>query len=237
MKPVIHSRNQHTIVYDADRIPEPEHRLFDPAYWQEKGAIKGQVAGRGDTLFLNTSFGPAVLRHYLRGGWAAKFSKDRYCYLGIKRSRPFKEFEILRKMSALGLPVPVPLAALLERRRLSYRGVLLMQQIEDVKPLGAYLGQLSGDSRVWADSGNCIRQFHDSGVNHVDLNANNLLVNPESGKIYLIDFDRCSISPGSIKAGGSNLARLKRSLIKLWPDHSSVSVDKCWATLMDGYRG
>lgn len=237
MNPVIHSRNHHTIVYDADRIPEPERRLFDPAYWEGKAAVIGRAAGRGDALLLDTSFGPAVLRRYLRGGWPAKFSSDQYCYLGIKRSRPFKEFEILKNMAVLGLPVPLPVAALLDRSWFAYRGAIMMQQIVGVKPLGDYLGKLSEGSPVWTDTGKCIRRFHDLGVNHVDLNANNLLVSVDNRKVYLIDFDRCTMSSGSKTAGKSNLVRLKRSLVKLWPDDAEVSLNKCWEAMMAGYRG
>ena len=237
MNPVIHSENHHTIVYDADRIPEPELCLFDPGYWDRKGAVTGQATGRGSALFLDTSFGPAVLRPYLRGGWPARISRDRYSYSGIARSRPVREFNILKDMAALGLPVPVPLAALVDRGWFSYRGSMLMEQILGVKPLSDYLGIETENSVIWSGTGECIRQFHEAGVNHADLNTHNLLIDPNEGKVYLVDFDRCTMSKGSVVAGEPNLARLKRSLVKLWPADNKVSIVKCWKSLMDGYHG
>ena len=60
--------------------------------------------------------------------------------------------------------------------------------------------------------GQTIRRFHDVGLDHVDLNARNLLVGPQ-GEVFMIDLDRCRLrAPGRWQAG--NLARLERSLEK-----------------------
>jgi 3-deoxy-D-manno-octulosonic acid kinase len=236
MKPVIHSENNHTIVYDADLIPEPQLCLFSEDFWKEKSAISGKAAGRGSALFLETSFGPAVLRPYLRGGWAAKVSRDRYGFAGLERSRPVREFNILKSMIELGLPVPAPVAALVERRFFSYSGALLMCRIEAVRPLSDFLRLMDSESFVWPKVGECIRRFHNAGVNHVDLNANNILINEQLRLVYLVDFDRCTISPGKHVNGQSNLNRLKRSVHKLWPAADSDTLEKCWSALLDGYH-
>jgi len=60
--------------------------------------------------------------------------------------------------------------------------------------------------------GTTVRRFHDAGLDHVDLNARNLLVDPQ-GKVWLIDLDRCRRrQPG--KWQEANLERLQRSLAK-----------------------
>ena len=236
MNSVIHSENHHAIVYDAARIPEPHLSFFDPEYWQGKDAVRGRASGRGSALFLDTEFGLAVLRPYLRGGWPAKISRDRYFFTGINRSRPFREFNILMQMKALDLPVPVPLAALVERGLISYRGVLLMAQIRGVETLGDFLGTAAADSDVWPDAGKCIRRFHQAGVNHADLNCRNILINRQERKVYLVDFDRCTMNADSEGGGKSNLARLKRSIVKMWPANAPVILEDCWQALMGGYH-
>ncbi len=236
MSPVTHSENRHTIVYDADLIPEPDLRLFDPQYWESKQAVTGRAKGRGSVLFLQTPFGPAALRSYLRGGVPARFSKDRYFFTGLERSRPFREFRLLVEMNMLELPVPVPIAAFIERKGFFYQGSILMQKIEGARPLSDYLGTEREDSAIWAATGRCIRRFHKAGVNHSDLNANNLLMDGNGENIYLIDFDRCTINTGSVISGQRNLSRLKRSLTGLWPANAQISLAACWNKLMEGYN-
>ena len=84
--------------------------------------------------------------------------------------------------------------------------------------------------------GACIHKFHRAGVSHADLNARNLLLNRSSGKVYLVDFDRCTMNPGTLVDGKSNLARLKRSLLKLWPRDNLGSLQACWQALLGGYH-
>jgi 3-deoxy-D-manno-octulosonic acid kinase len=237
MNPVIHSENNHTIVYDADLIQEPQLCLFSEEFWKQKAAVTGEASGRGSALLLKTTFGPAVLRPYLRGGWAAKVSRDRYFFTGVARSRPVKEFNILKIMTEQGLPVPAPLAALVQRRAFSYNGALLMSRIEGVRPLSDFFGVVDSASFVWPKVGECIRGFHNAGVNHVDLNSNNILLNEQLRQVYVIDFDRCSLSPDRPVNGKFSLARLKRSWAKLWPEEKRTSLEKCWKALLDGYHG
>jgi 3-deoxy-D-manno-octulosonic acid kinase len=236
MNPVTHSENRHSIVYDADRIPEPDLCLFDPGYWVKNEAVTGLSVGRGTTLMLETSFGPAVLRTYLRGGWAARLSRDRYFYSGFRSSRPFREFTILQQLAALGLPSPVPLAACCIRGSLSYRGALIMDQIMHVRPLAELLGGPGPTAEIWPAVGACVRRFHEAGVDHADLNAGNLLVDREGLQVYLVDFDRCTISVGKKINGRANLARLKRSIFKLWPREDSATLAQCWQATLDGYH-
>jgi 3-deoxy-D-manno-octulosonic acid kinase len=214
----------------------PDASLFDPAKWMKNGAVTGTASGRGSTFFLNTDFGPAALRLYKRGGWPAKLSEDRYFYTGIERSRPYREFHLLRKMSEAGLPVPAPIAVLIDNSMLTYRGALLLDQIENVTPLSDSLGIVPANSDIWANTGTCIRKFHEAGVDHVDLNASNLLIDARVNKVFLVDFDRCTYTPGNPVNGESNLARLKRSFAKLWPDNGQVSLDDCWQALLNAYH-
>lgn len=235
MKPRTHKQDTRVIVYDADLIEHPGTELFDPESWEQSGSLVGRAEGRGSALLLETSFGPAVLRRYLRGGWPARISRDRYLFTGFGRSRPLAEFNILLTLSGMGLPVPHPLAAQCVRDGLFYTGSLMTRRIPDVVPLAELLGRSEAGADLWRACGACIRRFHDRGLVHADLNARNILVqDPET--VYLIDFDRARIRKGAQRSFEANLKRLRRSLDKLWPGGQRQSLEKCWLSLMQGYR-
>lgn len=234
MKTRSHKQDALAIVYDADRIQQPGPELFDADRWARSGAVSGRARGRGSALFLETGFGPAVLRSYLRGGWPARFSRDRYLFLGFERSRPLAEFRILAELHSAGLPVPAPLAALCQRRGLFYTGSLLMARIADASPLAERLSGQSSDEALWRTCGATVRRFHTAGVVHADLNARNILVGP-GPVIHLVDFDRARIREGDAAGFRRNLARLRRSLEKLWPPRSAGRLEHCWSWLLAGY--
>lgn len=235
MNPRAHKLNSQIIVYDADSIARVNTRLFDEEAWKQSGKLVGTAKGRGTALFLETDFGPVVLRRYLRGGWAARFSQDRYLFTGYQRSRPVAEFKILLKLWSMDLPVPQPLAAQCVKGGLFYTGSLMTRRIENVEPFAERLLDEPGTHSLWSAVGRCIRRFHDSGVVHADLNARNILID-DNDRIYLIDFDRAKIMMGAQNQFESNLNRLQRSLRKLWPEGHSESLQKGWANLLAAYR-
>ena len=235
MKARTHKQDSLAIVYDADRIQQPGLHLFDPQHWEEQGALVGEAQGRGSALFLETDFAPAVLRRYLRGGWAARFSRDRYLFTGYDSSRPLAEFRILKKLLDAGLPVPQPLAAMCRRRGLFYTGWLLTRRITNADPLADLISDRAGDPALWQGTGRCIRKFHDFGLVHADLNARNILVD-QNDRIYLIDLDRARIVKNGAGVFDANLKRLKRSLVKLWPATVRGELENCWNQLQEGYR-
>jgi 3-deoxy-D-manno-octulosonic acid kinase len=89
-------------------------------------------------------------------------------------------------------------------------------------------------STGWRAVGRCIRRFHDQGVYHADLTANNILIDGAE-RVSIIDFDRGGLRvPGLWRA--ANLSRLKRSLTKICgelPPDRFGPVD--WAALEDAY--
>jgi 3-deoxy-D-manno-octulosonic acid kinase len=236
MNPITAINKPCAFIYDGDYIQAPAERFFDPAWWERAGAVEGRAVGRGSTLFLDTPFGPAVLRPYLRGGWPARLSRESYLFTGLRRSRPFREFNLLARLSARGLPVPRPLAALCRRGGLAYTGALLMHRLTGVEPLSDLLGTIQAGDARWTAIGACIRRFHLAGVRHADLNARNILVRSATGEVFLVDFDRSCFTPGSAVDGQANLARLRRSLDKIWPPGIANSADACWQALLGGYR-
>lgn len=233
MNPQTHKDQSALIVYDADSVQQPGKALFDPSFWERRGGLQGTAEGRGSALLLETDFGSAVLKHYLRGGWVARFSRDRYLFTGPSRARPIAEFRTLLRLAAAGLPVPQPLAALCDHSAIFYRGALLTRRIMPAETFAERFGRDDDDAELWRRVGACIRRFHDYGVVHADLNARNILVGG-AGEVHLIDFDRARFRPGS-RAFRANLARLQRSIKKLWPKTRSGEMSRCWQQLLAGY--
>jgi 3-deoxy-D-manno-octulosonic acid kinase len=236
MKPIVHTQNRCAIVYDAERIPDPDPALFAAEHWRQGGAVQAEMAGRGSTLFLETPFGPAVLRAYLRGGWPARLSRDHYWFGGWERSRPFREFRLLVRLRDAGLSVPAPLAAICARSGLGYQGAILLTRILDVDTLGGLVSDGVAGEGIYKAVGACIREFHRAGVHHADLNVNNILVRRQDAAVFLVDFDRCRFNPERELGGDANLARLQRSVRKHWPSENRAALAQAWHALIEGYR-
>lgn len=223
------------MLYDASRVGNATPAVFDSAAWLAQGAAKPTPGGRGAALFIGRDGREWVLRHYRRGGAMAKFSRDRYFWTGEARTRPFREWQLLKDMHDAGLPVPAPVAAMYIRTGLSYTGDLITERIPDARPLSSLLEREPQAQAVYEAVGRCIRAFHKAGIYHADLNAHNVLLDT-AGRVFLIDFDR-----GRKRAPGrwreENLRRLHRSLIKVTrqlPAGRFSSSD--WDALMRGYR-
>ena len=157
--------------------------------------------------------GKWFLRHYLRGGRAAHFSRDRYLFLGTRRVRSFAEFRLLAGMHEAGLPVPRPIAAHFRRNGPSYSANLITEWIDGARTLAGALREGDDAREVMGRVGAVAARFHRAGICHADLNANNILIGPDGG-VRLVDFDRARHR----RPGGwhkSRLQRLKRSLKKL----------------------
>ena len=222
------------MLYDTQRTGNFSPEFFDPDYWRRHDAIEGTARGRGTTWFIKAGDGRFVLRHYRRGGFIAKFSKDRYWWSSDAETRSFAEWYLTYHLHRAGLPVPAPVAARYQRQGMFYRADIITQRIENSESLAQRL--LAGPLSLtqWIAVGRCIRRFHDAGVCHADLNAHNILLTPE--QVYLIDFDR-----GTLRKRGwwadTTLVRLYRSLEKvtLLAAPESFS-DEDWHSLLAGYR-
>ncbi|HEY7377594.1 MAG TPA: 3-deoxy-D-manno-octulosonic acid kinase [Steroidobacteraceae bacterium] len=222
------------MLYDASRVGNADAALFDIAAWRAQGALTAASAGRGAVYFINAGERRWVLRHYRRGGWIARLSTDAYLWTGEERTRPFREWRLLRELRAAALPVPVPVAARYCRRGLIYRGDLITEEIPGAQPLSVSLQASPLVAATWRDVGQCVRRFHDAGVCHADLNAHNILLDG-AGRVYVVDFDRgARRAPGSWRV--ANLARLERSLRKVCRDLPGDRLGgDVWAALAEGY--
>ena len=60
---------------------DPE-ALFDPEFWRSRGELSETARGRGSAWFIASGSRQWVLRHFRRGGFIARLSRDRYVWTG-----------------------------------------------------------------------------------------------------------------------------------------------------------
>lgn len=212
-----------------------DEQWFSPSFWGDN-AVPVSAGGRGSAWFVWSPKGPLVLRHYRRGGLIARLSERRYLFTGDRRTRSFAEFRLLSELRSEGLPVPKPVAALVEKQGVfSYEAAILIERIEGALPLPEHPEVT--DKALWYQVGKTIAGFHRAGLDHVDLNCDNILVSDDG--IYLIDFDRCrwrQRSPGPARWKEKNLQRLRRSVEKRVPQGADGK-QRLWQELLAGYEG
>jgi len=223
------------MLYDASRVSNLSAEWFTPSYWQSRGELEGATSGRGAAYFLSADGRRYVLRHYRRGGFAARLSADHYAWWGENHTRPFAEWQMTYSLHRAGLPVPAPIAARYQRAAgVTYTGDLITERLATVGSLAECLRTGALSIVTWISIGRCIRRFHDLGVCHADLNAHNILLSDE--QVYLIDFDRCQLRGAGLWRD-ANLVRLRRSLEKLtWGLPAERFAEADWHGLLDGYR-
>jgi len=209
-QPVLLDGNGCSLLYDPELLDNPPsafltHDIFDQALSRQQIT----QSGRGRAWFIELRGLSTVLRAYQRGGIIAKFNQQTYVGCSAEGSRAYKEWRLLKRLCELGLPVPRPIAASFCRWPLSisplYRAHILLRRIPNVQTLDHLLALAPLDDAAWKSVGACIRRFHDQGVFHADLNANNILLDDQQ-RVYVIDFDKGEIrkemqQEGAVEAG------------------------------------
>src|SRR4030042_429897 len=161
-----------------------------------------------------------ILRQYFHGGLLRTFTQNVF----LLSSRAFKELILTEEIRSCGIPTVEPIGAIHQVTRLPpfYRAYLLtlevpgaLNLIQYFKEIGSkpHREKLSHKRKMIRSAGLLLRQFHQSGFFHRDLQLKNILV--AGDRIRIIDFDRSSrtliLTPGKrIK----NLLRLNRSVEK-----------------------
>ncbi|MEX0449074.1 3-deoxy-D-manno-octulosonic acid kinase [Spiribacter sp. 221] len=203
--------------------------------------IEGTAQGRAAAWFIRFHDEEWVLRHYRRGGLPAKFSNDRFLWIGLRRSRPWRELSVLSQLHALGLPVPVPIAGRIQRKTASYTADIMTRRIQGARSLADFMFDAyfrdsqdpSARDGVWRETGRVIRMFHAIGAHHADLNVRNILVDDQR-KVWLIDWDRGRLNAGAAIQNRS-MARLRRSLSR--EAELETMARQGWPLLMSAYSG
>ena len=128
-----------------------------------------------------------------------------------------------------------PAAINVERKGLFYAADIMMHRIPHSRTLMHILMTEELTEGYWISIGSVIRRFHEEGIYHADLNANNIMLD-DGGRCYLIDFDRCGIRRQRLRWKKDNLLRLKRSLNKISKNQDVFYFsDINWRSLLRGY--
>jgi len=160
-----------------------------------------------------------VLRRYLHGGLLRAVTRDLYAL----SSRSFRELALTEEIRLAGIPTIRPIGAIHQSLIFPfYRAYLLTLEVPNARNLIQFFqdmgshpvgGVLAPKRKIIRAAGRLVRQFHDSGFFHADLQLRNLLV--ADHHVLLIDFDQsCRVQNLSEKMRMKNLLRLNRSVDK-----------------------
>ncbi len=226
------------ILFDAGLVAQAQFAAdwFEQDYWRTQNAAREDAGGRGGVMLAQSPFGAWVLRHYRRGGMVARVMGDRYLWSGAERTRGFAELRLLAELHRRGLDVPRPVAARYQRNGVHYRADLITQYIANAPTLAQCLRDKGIDAASSQRVGEAIARLHNAGGYHADLNAHNVLLDTQ--RVWLIDFDRGELRAPQRGWQLENLARLRRSLIKLGAaEGGEAAFDHAiWQPLMAAYE-
>lgn len=234
LTPFREERGYGAILFDTTQVRQAEPEWFQPSWWQDR-VRPVESGGRGGAWFVDAPFGQVVLRRYLRGGMAARVSRDRYLWNGAMRTRSFAEFRLSRAVIERGLPVPRPVAACYVREGATYRGAILIERLPGVRTLADRI-QVAGEGAPWEEAGRLIARAHRAGLDHADLNAHNLMFD-QRGRGWVIDLDRGRLRIPETGWREGNLRRLWRSVQKLRGERALDEVRADFERLRRAYDG
>jgi 3-deoxy-D-manno-octulosonic acid kinase len=174
----------------------------------EDDPTEQRLGGRGGLRQVETPLGRAFVRAYRRGGFIRHFVKSTYL-----RNRPLDEFRVHLEAQRRGVAVPEVLGVAYWRCGIGYRGYFATLAIPG-RHLLDVLREGEEESRpVLRAASEAVRQMHDSGIFHADLQLMNLQWDGERAHILDLDNARAmdSVPPSRRTA---NLRRLERSFRK-----------------------
>lgn len=174
------------------------------------------LVGRGRLARIDLGpAGRAIVRPLLRGGLLGKLVRR----VSLDPWRALSELRVSTEAAARGAIVLDVLAAISRPGAIGWQHGLVTREVEGAVDLAAALRAWPEGPARWRAlraAGTAIRRLHDAGVDHVDLNLKNVLLDPR-GKALVIDLDRCRLGPdpATFDVRARNLIRLLRSWTKL----------------------
>jgi 3-deoxy-D-manno-octulosonic acid kinase len=209
---------------------------FDAQYWLDKAAAEPVEAGRGGAVKIQMPGQYAILRPYKRGGLVRKLVSNQYFWLGLHRTRCWKEWAILNHARDIGLPVAEPIAVCAVKTSLiSYRAAIITRYLDNTETLASRIAVKALPKKLWHRLGVVLKQLHAARIRHADLNATNILIDDQD-QFYIIDFDKARIMRRLDDWQWRPLYRLQRSLDKIDKRDSLYYRSSDWQALMDGYQ-
>lgn len=165
--------------------------------------------GRGPVWRFPFDGGWGIIRPCRRGGLIRHMLREAYFF----KNRPLREFLLLAHLHDQGLSLPEPLGVCWERRGVLFRGALAAREAQAVTLREFLVRAPDAPEETLRRVGHLVREMHDLGVFHADLQVENILIGDPW--LYLIDFDRAALLKRvSSLRRARNLLRLRRSLHK-----------------------
>ncbi len=228
------------IKQDKDFADQLTVKDFALEQWQQQAETESLAGGRGASLKIYQDAEPYVLRKYMRGGWMQKLLVDRYFWTGLEQSRPFREHKVIEHALRHDLPVAAVVAYCIQQSGLFYRAAIISRYIDNQGTLAAYLSANELPAAAWSQLGVLVRKMHQAGIDHADLNANNILID-DAMNFHLIDFDKAVIKDFQTDWGMRNVERLLRSLNKIknlrqQQGRAFNFTDTDWQGFVGGYK-
>ena len=212
MDEIIKNKNIY-IQYNPDVFDNFSSKLFNTDYISKEGLIKSEINGRGKTPEIEFEGRRLFLKHYIRGGFAAKISYDKYFFDSIASTRSVKEYNFLNNLFSKELPVPKPAALQVIINKFTYTADLITCKIENVGTLHDFIMNSKMNSNLWDALESTLEKFYNENVYHSDLNSKNVLID-KNNNFHLVDFDN-SYFFYEKKLFLKSIMRLERSLFKL----------------------
>ena len=193
--------------------PPVQQELLGCLHDKAEGPRVG-LAGRAAVRFACLSgIGPVVIKKYCRGGALRFLRSSIHFRAGQVRSE--REFEVLEKVRALGIPAPEPVAFAWRGGRW-YRAWLVTRHIEDTLTL-ADISRVD-EARAQTVARQLVplvEKLIANGVFHIDFHPGNEVVDGE-GRLSIVDFDKARIVSGRERRRLAEryLRRWRRAVIK-----------------------
>ncbi len=161
-----------------------------------------------------------IIRHYSHGGLLRALTKDFFLF----GARSFQELAITEEIRSCGIPTIEPIGAIHQVTGLFpfYQAYLLTLEVPEALNAIQYLEKMGKNltremlcrkRKMIGHFGLLLRQFHQTGFFHQDLQMKNILV--VGDRILIIDFDRSYRKRIlSTRERMKNLLRLNRSVEK-----------------------
>ena len=176
-------------------------------------------------LIQGTDNEKMVIKQYTRGGLARKFSKD--IFWG--KLRPLRELKVMEEARLRNIQTAEIMAVIIHKMPVFfYRAHLVSKVIPGGLDLKTYIEKLnqttttrrlSEKRQAIISVARAVRNMHDKGIYHADLNMKNIVIqkkNPGLPVSYIIDFDKSTVTNHlSSRNKFKNLFRLNRSADKL----------------------
>lgn len=232
---VEHRDNQTLLLTPQGERCGISYEHFESEHLQSEKKVTRIGEGRSSVFFFKQGNRELVLRHYYRGGLIAKLLKNTFLYDSLQQTRCFEELFILNLLRQHRLNVPNPIAALINRKTLTYSASIITEAIPETEELHSWLTRKPLPKELWQKIGIEIKKMHNLQVCHKDLNVKNVLIK-QSSQVFLLDFDKCFKKSGNFWKK-SNIARFKRSIEKQRGRHIKYHVSEGdWQHFMQAYE-